>query len=69
MPMRKKPHAIRGFNNAGHPLSKKDKADPKRPDRPFYCGSCHNPHSTDTSKLFRYSSKTTIGMCINCHKY
>lgn len=64
-----KPHAIRGFNNAGHPLGRKDKKDPKRPDRKFYCGSCHNPHSSDFVKLFRYEAKSTMGLCKNCHKY
>ncbi len=65
----KKPHAIRGFANAGHPLGKKDKKDPKRPERAFYCGSCHNPHSSDSRKLFRYPAEATIGLCKNCHKY
>src|SRR5574337_413813 len=50
----KKPHAIKGFSNAGHPLGTKVKNDPKRPERTFYCGSCHNPHSSDSTKLFRY---------------
>lgn len=65
----KKPHAIKGFKNAGHPLWKKDRKDPKRPDRPFYCGSCHNPHSSDSVRLFRYNASSTMGICTNCHKY
>ncbi|OGW41730.1 MAG: hypothetical protein A2010_08195 [Nitrospirae bacterium GWD2_57_9] len=64
-----KPHAIKGFSNAGHPIGKNDKKDPKRPDRRFYCGSCHDPHSSDSRKLFRYEAKSTIGICKNCHKY
>jgi predicted CXXCH cytochrome family protein len=65
----KKPHAIRGFNNDGHPIGKKDKKDPKRPDKKFSCSSCHNPHSSESVKLFRYPAKSTMGLCINCHKY
>lgn len=65
----KKPHAIRGFSNAGHPLGTKEKKDPKRPERRFYCGSCHNPHSSDSIKLFRYPAQSTSGLCRNCHTY
>jgi len=65
----KKPHVIAGINNAGHPLGKKEKKDPKRPDKQFYCGGCHNPHSSDSMKLFRYPAKATMGLCVNCHKF
>lgn len=64
-----KPHVIKGFSNKGHPLGNKDKADPKRPGKKFYCGSCHNPHSSDFMKLFRYGAKAKMGLCINCHKF
>lgn len=64
-----KPHAINGINNAGHPIGKRNKKDPKRPDKIFYCGSCHNPHSSDSIKLFRYPAKFKMGFCTNCHKY
>ena len=67
--LEKTPHAIAGFNNAGHPIGKREKKDPKRPERKFYCGSCHNPHSSDSIKLFRYNADSTIKLCINCHKY
>ena len=63
-----KPHAIKS-RSTGHPIGKKDKKDPKRPDKKFYCGSCHNPHSSDSMKLFRYPAKTNMGICINCHKF
>ena len=65
----KKPHAIRGITGAGHPIGKKDKKDPKRPDKQFSCVSCHNPHSSAAVKLFRYPAKATMGLCINCHKF
>lgn len=65
----KKPHAIRGIAGAGHPLGKKDKKDPKRPEKKFYCGSCHNPHSSDSMRLFRYPAKAVMGICVNCHKF
>jgi len=65
----KKPHIIKGSKGTGHPLGKKDNKDPKRPEKKFYCGSCHNPHSSDSMKLFRYPAKTTMGTCINCHKF
>jgi predicted CXXCH cytochrome family protein len=65
----KRPHAIKGFANAGHPLGKKAVKDPKRPDRAFYCGSCHDPHSSDSVRLFRYQARSTMGLCTNCHRY
>ncbi len=43
--------------------------DPLRPGREFYCGSCHEPHSTDSPKLFRFNVKNDMDICINCHKY
>ena len=65
----KKPHVIKGPKGAGHPLGKKDKKDPKRPEKEFYCGSCHNPHSSDSLRLFRYPAKAAMGLCNNCHKF
>jgi len=42
--------------------------DPARPGREFYCGSCHEPHSTDSPKLFRFNAKKDMDICENCHK-
>jgi len=42
--------------------------DPSRPDKPFYCGSCHNPHSTIGIHLFRFNATSAMGLCTNCHK-
>lgn len=41
--------------------------DPSRPDRPFFCGSCHNPHSTEGPRLFRFKATSSMGLCPNCH--
>lgn len=73
----KKSHAVAGFSSSGHPLGKpkkpkKDKPaaivmDPARPARTFYCGSCHDPHSTESPRLFRFNAKSAMGLCGNCH--
>jgi len=42
--------------------------DPARPGKIFYCGSCHNPHSSDNLKLFRYKARSAMELCTNCHK-
>ena len=42
--------------------------DPSRPGRTFYCGSCHEPHSTESPRLFRFKAKSGMGLCVNCHK-
>lgn len=71
-----RPHAIAGFSSKGHPLGDKgndrrDKQilkDPTRPDREFYCGSCHTPHSSDSPRLFRFNARSSMSLCSNCHK-
>lgn len=42
--------------------------DPARPDKIFYCGSCHNPHSSNSPKLFRFNARSSMDLCANCHK-
>lgn len=73
----KKPHAVSGFGSGKHPLGEPKKTrkgeekqlrDPSRPDKPFYCGSCHNPHSTDVGRLFRFNAGSGMSLCTNCHK-
>lgn len=41
--------------------------DPKRPGKPFYCGSCHDPHSTNSPLLFRFNAQSVSELCKNCH--
>jgi predicted CXXCH cytochrome family protein len=73
----KKPHAVSGFSSGRHPLGEprltktgeeKARKDPARPGKPFYCGSCHDPHSSDSPTLFRFNAKSSMGLCVNCHK-
>ena len=72
--VRKTPHAMTGFESAGHPIgllkrgTKEFLDDPARPGKKFYCGSCHNPHSSDYMKLLRYKANMALDICINCHK-
>ena len=72
--VRKTPHAMTGFETAGHPIgllkigTKEFPDDPARPGKKFYCGSCHNPHSSDSMKLFRYKANMALEICSNCHK-
>ena len=66
--IKKGPHVVAGFSRAGHPLGdeKKEAKDPLRPGKAFYCGSCHEPHSSDRPKLNRFG----LGMvaCQKCHQ-
>jgi predicted CXXCH cytochrome family protein len=71
--IKKKPHAVAGFSASGHPTGvqakdTKDIADPARPGRKLYCGSCHNPHSSKSRRLFRYKADSSFQLCANCHK-
>lgn len=59
-------HVVRGFRSVGHPVSGKE--DPKRSGKRFSCASCHNPHSSDYNKLFRYKAQIPFELCINCHE-
>lgn len=73
------PHATGGFSQKGHPLGvpkkskkksaepPKDLLDPARPGKAFYCGSCHNPHSSEAQLLFRYGA-SAMALCQQCHK-
>jgi predicted CXXCH cytochrome family protein len=71
-----KPHGVSGISSSGHPLGgpgKKNKSVRKRlvkdlkRGKEFYCGSCHDPHSTDTEHLFRFNAKSSMALCTNCH--
>lgn len=59
-------HVVRGFAGKGHPL--KGKKDPLRPERPFTCVSCHNPHSGEGSALLAKKAKGRYELCKHCHK-
>lgn len=73
--IRSVPHVIAGLSSSpGHPIGplkkqKNPRKDPARPGRIFYCGSCHDPHSSDSMKLFRYEAKSSMGLCQYCHKF
>jgi predicted CXXCH cytochrome family protein len=50
---------------ARHPTSKEEKPDPRRPDKPFNCASCHEPHAGKNAKLMR---DDIFVLCAECHK-
>jgi len=60
----KKPHTA-----ANHSLGNPEKQDPKRPKKKFTCGSCHNPHASDSIKLLRYPAESEMDICITCHDF
>ena len=64
-----KPHMDIGSPSARHPLGDtvKKLSNPAQLDKPFYCGSCHDPHSTDTPKLLRFNAQSAQDLCRNCH--
>lgn len=64
-----KPHATSGRHPVGKPRKNKPELmDPSRPGRSFYCGSCHDPHSTDGPRLFRFNATSDMNLCKNCHQ-
>ncbi len=73
----KSPHAVSGISSGKHPLGEpkmtddgreKKVKDPSRKGKPFYCGSCHDPHSSGGGRLFRFNANTAMSLCTNCHK-
>lgn len=62
----KEPHVLRGFGGKEHPM--KGVPDPKRAGRGLSCSSCHNPHSSESIRLFRYDAEKVFDVCKNCHK-
>ncbi|HAM53287.1 MAG TPA: hypothetical protein DCP92_22285 [Nitrospiraceae bacterium] len=60
----KEEHVIAG----GHPLFLEH--DPLRKGKEFTCISCHNPHASDSIRLFRYKVEGTNQsmLCNYCHK-
>ncbi len=67
-------HVVAGFPGGGHPIglqrkgSKRKLRDPLRPGKPFYCGSCHDPHSSDTRYMIRFAAASPLDICAYCHK-
>ncbi len=51
-----------------HVSTSQEPQDPTRQGKPFYCGSCHAPHSTDGPLLFRFNAQKISDLCKNCHK-
>ncbi len=75
--VQKRPHVLAVSPGKGHPVGRsfqdgktgKEKTvmDLNRPDRPFYCASCHQPHGSDYRKLLRFESTTAFDICTHCH--
>ena len=63
-PSRQPPVSEQAKGNTGGPILQ----DPARPGKPFYCGSCHTPHSADDSSLLRFNAKSSKELCLHCHK-
>jgi len=65
---------LSGFSSKRHPLgeSRKKKPeppqDPARPGKIFYCGSCHDPHSADGPRMYRFNAASSMALCVNCHQ-
>jgi predicted CXXCH cytochrome family protein len=62
-----KVHAVVGVTlGSGHPLG--GAPDPARKGETLSCVSCHDPHASDTPRLWRFGATTTFDLCGNCHR-
>ena len=57
---------VTSLNPRGHTVGGSGLADPRKPDRPFTCAACHNPHGSDFPNFF-YSGSSPIESCDGCH--
>jgi predicted CXXCH cytochrome family protein len=62
------PHAIRGFSQRGHPISSKKVVSVDGKKMRLSCRACHDPHSSDSIRLFRFEASAPYDICVNCHK-
>lgn len=67
-------HPGPGKKKCGHPIFGHPVSGPRDPlykDKEFNCASCHNPHSAQMGKLFRYDysegSRYQGNFCVVCH--
>lgn len=61
-------HVIRGFDRRFHPVEGvRDISKPKESKKKLTCYSCHDPHQSDSGKLFKFDG-SGMGLCLNCHK-
>jgi predicted CXXCH cytochrome family protein len=59
-------HAVVGVDLGGsHPLS--GAVDPARKGERFTCVSCHEPHASDSPRLWRYAAQDAFDLCGRCH--
>jgi predicted CXXCH cytochrome family protein len=62
------PHAIAGVKQTGHPLKTKNTKVVDGEKIKLSCISCHDPHSSEWMKLFRYEAHSSFEICKYCHK-
>ena len=57
-----------GFSRGQHPLGfeSKEREDPLRKGKKFYCAACHEPHRSERPKLNRFAKG--MAACQQCHK-
>lgn len=67
-------HLISGLRMKGHPVGagkqggeRKKFEDPVRKGRRFSCVSCHDPHSSESIYMIRFSERSSTDICANCH--
>ena len=59
-------HIVSGFLNIpSHPT--RGRQDPLRKGKELTCASCHDPHASDSPKLWRLKVETGIALCKECH--
>jgi predicted CXXCH cytochrome family protein len=63
-----RPHLLTTFSGGGHPLS--SLSNPLRPEEPFSCPSCHNPHAGDSPVFVDdYADGNRMRFCVSCHAW
>jgi len=58
-------HIFTGINERGHPT--RGKPDPLRKGKELACSSCHNPHASNSQKLWQLNVNSPYELCRKCH--
>ncbi|MHB8708287.1 MAG: cytochrome c3 family protein [Desulfuromonadales bacterium] len=59
-------HVLRGVGGKGHPLT--GPSNPRAPQKPFDCTSCHDPHGGAARYYFQGEALSRMTLCLLCHK-
>ena len=59
---------ILAWGPTGNTHPTRGRPDPMKPEREFSCRSCHNPHASNSPKMWNFDARETYDLCWTCHR-